>query len=60
MVFAVDHDPDIPDQEYLVVAVQTALPPTEARASLKAFDEAWLLDNTDRLQDKVLFTLRFV
>jgi hypothetical protein len=57
---AVDRDPDIPNEEYLIVAVKTTLPPAQARTYLKAFDEAWLLDNADRFQDKVLYTLRFV
>ena len=60
LVYTIARDPEIPEEEALVVAVQTALPPAEARACLTAFDEAWLLEHDGDFDGKVLFTLRFV
>jgi hypothetical protein len=60
IMLAVAHDPESPDEEYLVYGIETAQPLADARACLQAFDDAWLLDSLERLQDKVLFRLRFV
>jgi len=56
---AVVRDPESVDEDYLVYGIETLRPLADARASLKAFDDTWLLENLERLQDKVLFRLRF-
>ena len=57
---AVTRDPDNIAGEYLAYGIVSRQPLPGARACLTAFDEAWLLDNLERLQDEVLFRLRFV
>jgi len=56
----VENDPEVESWEYLVIAVQTALPADQAQAQLDAFDAAWWLENLPRAQGKLLFTLEFV
>lgn len=53
-------DPELPNWQYLAVRIHTSLPSDQAHARLEAFDEAWLLDHTEQIGDKLLFTLECV
>ena len=45
--------------EFLVCSIQTSLSAEQAHTCLNQFDEVWGLDNIQRAQGKVVFTVAF-
>ncbi len=58
-LLTLEADRELPDWEYLVVSVTTALPVEEAHARLNVFADAWLLDHVAQIDDKLLFDLEY-
>ena len=58
-LLTLEADRELPDWEYLVVSVTTALPVEEAHARLNVFADAWLLDHFAQIDDKLLFDLEY-
>jgi hypothetical protein len=56
---AVTSNPEMAEGEFLVCSIQTSLPAKQAHACLTKFDETWGLDNIQRAQGKVIFTVAF-
>lgn len=52
-------NPEMTEGEFLVCSIQTSLSAVQALARLNAFDESWGLDNSQRAQGKVVFTVAF-
>ena len=55
----VTSNPEMAEREFLVCSIQTSLPAKQAHACLTQFDETWGLDNIQRAQGKVVFTVAF-
>ena len=53
------NNPAIASRELLVSNIQTALSVTQAKARLDKFDETWWLDNAQRAEGQLVFTLAF-
>ena len=45
--------------EYLVCRIQTTLPAEQALACLNTFDESWDLENSQRVEGRVIFNVTF-
>jgi hypothetical protein len=56
---AVTSNPEMAEGDFLVCSIQTSLPAKQAHVRLTKFDETWGLDNIQRAQGKVVFTIAF-
>jgi hypothetical protein len=52
-------NPEMAEGGFLVCSIQTSLPPARALTCLNRFDESWGLDNSQRAQGMVVFTVTF-
>jgi hypothetical protein len=50
---------DLDDREFLVSSIQTPRSAVQAHACLDAFDETWWLDNAQRANGQLIFTVAF-
>lgn len=60
VVLEVRQDPEEDSDPRLFAAIQTKLPPDEARRREARFDEEWWLENLPRARRKVNFCLQYV
>jgi hypothetical protein len=60
LALTVEADPEVPGWDYVVASIQTPLPVEQAQACLAAFDAAWWLAQTPRVQDALVFDLACV
>jgi hypothetical protein len=52
-------NPEMMEGEFLVCHIRTSLSPERALACLNAFDEAWDLENSQRIGGRVIFNVAF-
>ncbi len=52
-------NPEMMDGEFLVCRIQTTLPAEQALARLHTFDESWDLENSHRVEGRVIFNVTF-
>jgi hypothetical protein len=52
-------NPEMMEGEYLVCRIQTTLPAEQALACLNTFDESWDLENSQRVEGRVIFNVTF-
>jgi hypothetical protein len=52
-------NPEMMDGEFLVCRIQTPLPAEQALACLNTFDESWDLENSQRVEGRVIFNVTF-